>query len=91
MKRTLLSSVTTLPAADHWTEEVPLPRVEAGVSATKPLASWAVWATGVGGPEPLAYCLRSSSHRARRSWRSWFGRRRLRAGAGVLGVQVTFA
>lgn len=43
----------------------------------------------LGGEPPVAYCLRSSSHRARRSWRSWFGRRRLRAGAGVLGVHVT--
>lgn len=43
------------------------------------------------GAEPSAYCLSSSSHRARRSWRSWLGRRRFLAGAGVLGTQVTFA
>lgn len=38
-----------------------------------------------------AYSFKSSSHRARRSWRSWFGLLRFRAGAGVLGVHVTFA
>ena len=43
------------------------------------------------GTEPSAYCFNSCSQRASRSWRSWFGRLRLRAGAGVLGVQVTFA
>lgn len=43
----------------------------------------------LGGEPPVAYCFKSSSHRARRSWRSWLGRRRLRAGAGVLGVHVT--
>lgn len=39
----------------------------------------------------LAYSFKSSSHRARRSCRSWLGRRRFRAGAGVLGVHVTLA
>lgn len=38
-----------------------------------------------------AYSFRSSSHRANLSCRSWLGRRRLRAGAGVLGVHLTFA
>lgn len=58
------------------------------VTGVKDEGDWPWWSTG---PEPPAYCLSSSSHRARRSWRSWFGRRRLRAGAGVLGVQETFA
>lgn len=46
---------------------------------------------GLEAPMLLAYCLRSSSHLARRSWRSWFGRLLLRGGAGVLGVHGTLA
>jgi hypothetical protein len=88
MNRTPPSSVTTVPAGNHLADELPLPRVEAGVPAEKPFDELAC-ATGVAGAEPVAYCLRSSSQRASRSWRSWLGRRRLRAGAGVLGVHVT--
>jgi hypothetical protein len=63
-----------------------------GVAGNGGSGRWVGGAGGAGiGTDPLAYCLSSSSHRARRSWRSWFGRRRLRAGAGVLGVQVTLA
>lgn len=48
-------------------------------------------AIGSGGEPPAAYCCSSFSHRARRSCKSWFGRRRFRAGAGTLGVHVTLA
>lgn len=35
-------------------------------------------------------CLNRASHRANLSSSSWFGRRRLRGGAGVLGMQTAF-
>lgn len=40
---------------------------------------------------PEAYSLRSSSHLASRSWRSWLGRLRFRAGAGWLGMHWALA
>src|SRR4051794_33927914 len=64
---------------------------DAGGSATAAPTLGGALAVGLGAGAPsldvCAYCLSSSSHLASRSCRSWLGRRRFLAGAGVLGMQ----
>lgn len=87
MKRKPPSSSTSLPAGFHFCKgssnsgtPSTLARLGEGDLAGEGEAGFAV-----------AYSFKSSSHRARRSCRSWLGLRRFRAGAGVLGVHVTLA
>lgn len=84
MNRTPPSSSTSFPAGFHFGK---------GSSSSGMRSGFGDGGFAGGGEAgfAVAYSFNSSSHRARRSWRSWFGLRRLRAGAGVLGVQVTFA
>lgn len=84
MKRTPPSSSKSFPAGFHFC-------VGSSSSVTRSGFGDGGLAGGGEGGFAVAYSFNSSSHLARRSWRSWFGRRRFRAGAGVLGVQVTFA
>jgi hypothetical protein len=63
-------------------DDAPAPALApASTAAAMADCSWAL--------EALVYVLMRASHRASLSWRSWCGLRRLRGGAGVLGVHPT--
>lgn len=87
MKRRPPSSSISWPAGFHFAAGSVN---SGGRSSLARLGSGELAGEGEGGFAE-AYSFKSSSHRARRSWRSWFGLLRFRAGAGVLGVHVTFA
>lgn len=87
MKRRPPSSSMSWPAGFHFAAGSVN---SGGCSSLARLGSGELAGEGEGGFAE-AYSFKSSSHRARRSWRSWFGLLRFRAGAGVLGVHVTFA
>ncbi len=97
MKRSLPSSLITFPgvvktglmssstlAAGDEVSWLLLGLLLLGAAAARGGSAWA-------GTLPSAYCLSSCSQRASRSRRSWFGRRRLCGGAGVLGLQAILA